>query len=68
MRVLLGIPPYDSREFYPEYASKKVGRGSLIPGATPPLGLLNIAAVLRDAGHELVQPIGRPYVERAVGA
>ncbi|MFT7622545.1 MAG: anaerobic magnesium-protoporphyrin IX monomethyl ester cyclase [Myxococcota bacterium] len=54
MRVLLGIPPYDFREFYPEYAAKKLGKGQLIPGATPPLGLLYIAAVLRAAGHDVI--------------
>ena len=54
MRVLLGIPPYDFRDFYPEYMARRTrsGRG-LVPGATPPLGLLYIAAVLRQAGHDV---------------
>jgi len=53
MRVLLGIAPYDFREFYPDYAAREVGGRRLIPGATPPLGLLYIAAVLKAAGHDV---------------
>ncbi len=56
MRVLLAIPPYDFRDFYPEYMARKTAdrsRFGLIPGATPPIGLLLIAAVLRQAGHEV---------------
>ena len=58
MRVLLALPPYDFRDFYPEYMARKTkvaeGKGfGLIPGATAPLGLLYIAAVLRDSGHDV---------------
>lgn len=56
MRVLLGMPPYDFRDFYPQYmARKRPGSKDfgLIPGATAPLGLLSIAAVLEQAGHDV---------------
>jgi anaerobic magnesium-protoporphyrin IX monomethyl ester cyclase len=57
VRVLLGLPPYDFRDFYPEYMARK-GRGGdrfgLIPGATAPLGLLYIASTLEQAGHEVL--------------
>ena len=44
MRVLLGIPPYNFRDFYPDYAARQVRGGMLVPGATPPLGLLSTMA------------------------
>ena len=37
MRVLLGLPPYDFRDFYPQYMARRqtgTGKFGLIPGAT----------------------------------
>ncbi|RLE41713.1 hypothetical protein DRJ48_05020, partial [Candidatus Woesearchaeota archaeon] len=53
MRVLLAIAPYDICEFYPSYQSRRLrlfkGKG-LIPGVTPPLGLLYLSATLKRHG------------------
>ncbi|MBI4158728.1 cobalamin B12-binding domain-containing protein [Candidatus Woesearchaeota archaeon] len=54
MRVLLITPPHQFHNTYNEHMSKRswLDRGfGLVPGVTPPLGILYIAAVLREEGH-----------------
>ena len=54
MKVLLGIAPWRFDDIYPHAMSRKSGWGQdfgLIGGAPEPLGLLYLAAALRQAGH-----------------
>lgn len=56
MRVVLAIPPYSFEETYPSFMfkSKRLGKGyGAVPGATAPLGILYVAAVLRESGHDV---------------
>jgi len=53
MNVLLIYPPYSFKELYPDFMIKiKKGFG-LIPGPLIPLGLLYIAAILREKNHKV---------------
>ncbi|MBI5207909.1 MAG: cobalamin B12-binding domain-containing protein [Candidatus Firestonebacteria bacterium] len=75
MKILLLIAPYNPCEYYPDYQAKpsKLALNKnigLIPGATTPLGPLYIAAVLKNAGHDVKLIDGIFYswedVEKAV--
>jgi radical SAM superfamily enzyme YgiQ (UPF0313 family) len=55
MKVLLATPPWKFSEIYPASMSRTSGPGAdrfgTITGATEPLGMLYLSAVLREAGH-----------------
>lgn len=57
MKILLMNPQPKFEETYNDYMSKKSwfdkGHG-LVPGVSPPLGLLYIASVLREEGHKII--------------
>ena len=71
MKVLLGIAPWRFEDIYPRAMSRKSGWGrdfGLIGGAPEPLGLLYLAAALKQAGHTVQRrPFSGSYASRWSG-